>query len=136
MSMLLLHAPLAIDNGLGLRPPMGWRNFNAFYNPSQVIMESMMDAMVDRSRSVGGQPTSLAEIGYTHMGLDGGWNRCFAENHTFHLADGTPVWNERFPDPAAMVQKAKRLGLAPGWYLNVRRTEHARRQLFTQPPTP
>ena len=41
---------LGLDNGLGLRPPLGWRNFNAFYNPSQKIMEDTMDAMVNRSR--------------------------------------------------------------------------------------
>ena len=37
---------------------------------------------------------------------------------TFHLKDGTPVWNDRFPDPQAMVDKAHDLNLLPGWYLN------------------
>ena len=55
-----------------------------------------MDALVDTSRLVDGKPTSLRDLGYVHVGLDGGWNKCFAENHTFHRADGTPVWNERF----------------------------------------
>ena len=109
---------LGIDNGVGLLPPLGWRNFNAYYNPSQQIMEDTMDAMVNTSRLVDGEPTSLLDLGYKHVGLDGGWNRCFAENHTFHLADGTPVWNDRFPDPQAMVDKAHKLGLVPGWYLN------------------
>jgi hypothetical protein len=31
--VMLLAVTHAIDNGLGLRPPLGWRNFNAFYNP-------------------------------------------------------------------------------------------------------
>ena len=110
---------MAIDNSLGLTPPLGWRNFNAFYNPSQQIMSSAMDAMVDRSRTVHGKPTSLLDLGYRHVGIDGGWNHCFSENHTFHLADGTPVWDsERFPDPQALVDKAHHLGLSPGWYLN------------------
>lgn len=59
------------------------------------------------------------DLGYTHVGLDGGWNYCFPNNHTFHWAsDGRPVWNAGFSDPTAMVSKAHRLGLQPGWYLN------------------
>ena len=73
-----------------------------------------MKAMVDRSRKVAGVPTSLLDLGYKHVGLDGGWNYCFPENNTFHLTDGTPVWNRHFPDPQAMVDKAHALGLAPG----------------------
>ena len=58
------------------------------------MMNEMMDAMVERSRTVDGKPTSLLDLGYKHIGLDGGWNQCFAENHTFHWAsDGRPVWN-------------------------------------------
>jgi len=110
----------AIDNGLGLTPPLGWRSYNAFGgNPTQAEMTAMMDAMIDRSRTVGGRPTSLLDLGYRHVGLDGGWNHCFAENHTFHWAsDGRPVWNAAFPDPQAMVNRAHALGLLPGWYLN------------------
>jgi hypothetical protein len=109
-----------IDNGLGSTPPLGWRTYNAFGgNPTQSIMESAMEAMVQRTRTVQGKLTSLLDLGYNHVGLDGGWNHCFEENHTFHLGDGTPVWNRAaFPDPKAMVDKAHALGLSPGWYLN------------------
>ena len=125
-SQLLLLLSLAqwrsghgLDNGLGLTPPLGWRSYNAFGGtPTQAIMEAMMDAMVDRSRTVDGRPTSLLDLGYSHVGLDGGWNKCFASNHTFHLEDGTPVWNSAFPDPKGMVDKAHALNLSPGWYLN------------------
>jgi hypothetical protein len=117
--LLLFTAGAGLDDGLALTPPLGWRSYNAFGgNVNQPLMEAMMDAMVDRSRLVDGTPTSLADLGYTRVGLDGGWNYCFAENHTFHLADGTPVWNAGFPDPKEMVGKAHRLGLLPGWYLN------------------
>mgnify|MGYP000355128322 CR=1 FL=1 len=51
-------------------------------------MEDTIDAMINTSRTVDGKPTSLRDLGYVHVGLDGGWNKCFAENHTFHLADG------------------------------------------------
>ena len=33
-------------------------------------MESIMDAMVARSRTVNGVPTSLADLGYADVGLD------------------------------------------------------------------
>lgn len=86
------------------------------------MMTEMMVAMADRSRTVDGKPTSLLDLGYKHVGLDGGWNQCFADNHTFHWAsDGRPVWNSGFPDPAAMVDKAHKLGLLPGWYLMIER---------------
>jgi alpha-galactosidase len=116
----LLPAACAIDNGLGLTPPLGWRSYNAFGGrPTQAIMAAMMDAMVDKTRTVDGNPTSLLDLGYNRIGLDGGWNDCFAENHTFHWAsDGRPVWNDAFPDPQGMVDKAHTLGLKPGWYLN------------------
>ena len=125
MHLLLLLLTLipevsSLDNGLGLTPPLGWRSYNAFGgNPKQVEMEAMMDAMVDRSRTVDGKPTSLLDLGYKHVGLDGGWNYCFPENHTFHWAsDGSPVWNDAFPHPERMVAKAHALKLSPGWYLN------------------
>ena len=59
---------------------------------NQAMMTEMMHAMVDRSRTVDGKPTSLLDLGYARVGLDGGWNYCFAENHTFHWAsDGRQV---------------------------------------------
>jgi alpha-galactosidase len=118
--LCVLPAACAIDNGLGLSPPLGWRSWNAFGGViDQATMTTMMDAMVDRSRTVAGKPTSLLDLGYNHVGLDGGWNFCFPENKTFHWeSDGRPVWNDGFPDPSAMVAKAHQLGLSPGWYLN------------------
>ena len=126
LSTSLPTAPAA-DNGLALTPPLGWRSFNAFWGIiDQQKMETIMDAMVNNSRTVGGKPTSLVELGYRHVGLDGGWNYCFPNNKTFHMEDGTPVWcdwakgrpcqgNVSFPDPQHMVTKAKSLGLSPGW---------------------
>lgn len=111
----------AINNGLGLTPPLGWRSYNAFGGrPTQAVMEATMEAMVDRSRLVAGQPMSLRDLGYVHVGLDGGWNQCFSENHTFHWAsDGAPVWNDAFPAPKKMVAKAHALSLSPGWSVRV-----------------
>lgn len=119
-ALALLSCAAALDNGLALTPPLGWRSYNAFGGRiDQLTMVTMMKAMVDRSRSVGGKPTSLLDLGYNRVGLDGGWNECFPENHTFHWeSDGRPVWNDGFPDPKAMVAEAHALGLLPGWYLN------------------
>ena len=95
---LLRAGPTACAHGGNVLIPC-----HAWSGATFALMEAMMDAMVDRSRLVDGTPTSLADLGYTRVGLDGGWNYCFAENHTFHLADGTPVWNAGFPDPKQMV---------------------------------
>ena len=48
MVLLLLHGILALDNGLGLTPPLGWRSYNAFGgNVHQPMMEAMMVAMME-----------------------------------------------------------------------------------------
>ena len=39
-------------------------------------MRAMMHAFVDKSRSVDGSPTSLAEIGYLSVGMDDGYQLC------------------------------------------------------------
>jgi hypothetical protein len=73
---LLAPAARAIDNGVGVTPPMGWRHWKAFAaHISQDIMESMMDEMV-KKYPVDGVPTSLAELGYLYVGLDDHWQNC------------------------------------------------------------
>jgi|EP01044_Picomonas_judraskeda_P017558 hypothetical protein len=39
-------------------------------------MKAQMDAAVDKSRSVNGVPTSLAELGYDLIAMDDGWQKC------------------------------------------------------------
>jgi hypothetical protein len=66
----------AVDNGIGLTPPMGWRHWKAFYaHISQDIMEKMMDELVTKY-PVDGVPTTLAELGYIYAGLDDHWQNC------------------------------------------------------------
>lgn len=43
-----------------------------------------MDAMVDRSRTVNGKPTSLADLGYSDVGLDDAWQLCGALQGAAH----------------------------------------------------
>jgi alpha-galactosidase len=59
----------AIDNGVGVTPPMGWRHWKAFgAHISQDIMESMMEEMATKY-PVDGVPTSLKDLGYLYVGL-------------------------------------------------------------------
>lgn len=118
---LFALAVQAIDNGLGLTPPMGWRSWNLFGgNVNQSLMMSIMDAIVDKKRMVDGVPTSLCDVGYCDVGLDDGWQKC-GGGHKYHYHDdsGTPIINEeRFPDMIAMTRHAHALGLTVGWYGN------------------
>jgi len=80
----------SIDNGVGLTPPMGWRHWKAFgADISQQIMENMMNELVTKYPVAGGEPTSLAELGYLYVGLDDHWQNC-----TTVCANGTviPSW--------------------------------------------
>ena len=109
---------------MAITPPMGWRSWNLYgADVSQELIESIMEGMVDRSRIVDGNPTSLCDLGYCDVGLDDNWQACgaYGDNgeYTFHTDDGTPVVNEElFPDMKAMTDKAHDLGLTAGWYGN------------------
>ena len=125
--LLALAVPLVVpvdgkDDGLALTPPRGWRSWNQFgANVNQTLMESIMDAMVSRSRSVNGTPTSLADLGYTDVGLDDAWQEVNSGpgGVGFHNASGWPIVNTtRFPDLAAMTAHAHALNLTAGWYAN------------------
>lgn len=64
---------LAIDNGYGITPPMGWRSWNCYAGDiSDSKMRAVVDAMVSKNRLVDGVPTSLLEVGYDHCGIDDG----------------------------------------------------------------
>lgn len=115
---------LAIDNGLGRTPPMGWRSWNLYgANVNQKLIEGIMDGMVSRKRCVDGVPTSLCDLGYCDVGLDDNWQTCVSGKHgyKYHYHDnaGVPIINqERFPDMIAMTTHAHKLGLTAGWYGN------------------
>ena len=65
-SSTLAHALLCT-----LCPPHAGNLFGGNVN-HRVIM-SIMTGMADRSRTVDGVPTSLKDLGYTDVGLDGAW---------------------------------------------------------------
>ena len=48
---LMMPAATAIDNGLGVTPPRGWRSWNQFgTNIHQDLVEAQYAALVDRRR--------------------------------------------------------------------------------------
>ena len=67
---------------------------------NQDLMISIMDGMVDRSRTVDGVPTSLCDLGYCDVGLDDNWQVCSDDkDYNFHDDDGNPIVNlDVFPD--------------------------------------
>ena len=121
--LLLGHRVIALDNGLGIRPPMAWRSWYAWFGSvNQTQMEAAFDAMASRTRLVAGRsaPASFVDLGYTRAGLDDNWQASGAGvNGSYHAANGMPLVNTtRFPDIGAMVAKARGLGIAAGWYMN------------------
>ena len=70
------RAGLALDNGLGLLPPMGWRNWWSWFGDvDQAKMEAAFGKMAERKRRATGRPglTSFADLGYVRAGLDDAW---------------------------------------------------------------
>ena len=86
-------------------------------------METAMRAIADRSLGPAGTDgKSLADWGYTDVGLDDVWQKCGSygpQKHTFHDADGNPVVDlSKFPNMRAMTDLAHSLNLTAGWYGN------------------
>jgi len=121
-ALALFDAATAIDNGLGITPPRGWRSWNQFdTGVNQSIMEAQFDALAARTRLVDGVPTSLLDLGYASAGIDDGWQKCGSGpgGVGFHNSSGYPIVDEgKFPDMRAMTAKARKLGINPGWYAN------------------
>jgi alpha-galactosidase len=121
-AVLLYGMALAIDNGIGVRPPRGWRSWNNFGTGiNQELIEAQYAALANRSRTVDGVPTSLLDLGYSSAGIDDGWQKCNSGpgGVGFHDAKGYPIVDtSKFPSMKAMTAKATSLGITPGWYAN------------------
>eukprot|EP01017_Pseudomicrothorax_dubius_P049350 TRINITY_DN9163_c0_g2_i1.p1 TRINITY_DN9163_c0_g2~~TRINITY_DN9163_c0_g2_i1.p1 ORF type:complete len:394 (+),score=79.03 TRINITY_DN9163_c0_g2_i1:67-1248(+) len=64
---LLLVFGLALDNGLGKTPPMGWNSWNRFgCNINEDLIIQTVDALLS---------TGLAKAGYTYVNLDDCWQK-------------------------------------------------------------
>ena len=70
-----------------------WRSWNAFHeNFNQTTIRETIDALVAKSNSVDGVPTSLKDLGYDMVGIDEGWEGCgLGADGTQHYANGTPA---------------------------------------------
>ena len=104
------------DDGLARTPPMGWRSWNSMLEDvSQEKILAQVHALAARRH---GQP-SLLDAGYTHIGIDDGWQACGkGVNKSFHDAQGRPIINAKFPDMRGMVSEANDVGVQMGWYGN------------------
>jgi len=102
-------------------PPAGWRSWNQLGGGiSQEIMMAMAKGLTDKSRTVGGKPTSLLELGFDRLGMDDNWQACgLGVNGSFHDAQGVPLWNlQEFPNVTRMNAAIHALGLNSDWYIN------------------
>ena len=113
----------AIDNGLGIKPPLGWRSWNLYgADVNQDLITGIMKGMTRKVGTVDGVPTSLLDLGYHTVGLDDNWQECgsYGPNHySYHDVSGSPVVNKvRFPNMKNMTDYAHSLGLKAGWYGN------------------
>ncbi|KAJ9455014.1 Alpha-galactosidase [Diplonema papillatum] len=119
--LALAAGAAAVDNGLGLKPPMGWRTWNAYGGDvSQDKMQQVMDAMVAKKFTVEGQPMSLSDLGYITVGLDDNWQACgTGYMGSFHDVNGNPLVNTTtFPSMKNMTGYGHARGLKVGWYMN------------------
>lgn len=64
-SALLATTSFALDNGLGLKPQMGWNSWNTF---KCEVSQDLMHTMADKIISLG-----LLELGYNYVNLDDCW---------------------------------------------------------------
>ena len=63
--MCLLAVAMAVDNGLGLTPQMGWNSWNKFgCNINETLIRKTADLLVS---------TGLAAKGYQYLNLDDCW---------------------------------------------------------------
>ena len=108
----------ALDNGLALTPPMGWRSWNCYHGAVEDRdIRATIDVITGRSREVDGKPTSLADLGYVHVGIDDGWQACgTGYKGSFHAEDGTPLVNTtKFPSLKSLVSYGSEKGLKMGF---------------------
>jgi hypothetical protein len=102
--------------------PRGWRSWNAFgINVNQGLMEQVTEALASRNLTIwNGSTVSLADLGYTDVGIDDGWQLAKAGiNGGFHDAAGAPIVNtSKFPDLASWVSAVHALNMTAGFYGN------------------
>jgi len=114
-----------IDDGLATRPPMGWRSWNSFamFVDEETILDTAKSLV--KKRNYSNARVSLADLGYTDVGLDDGYQdllhvlwRDWTNGH-HHDKDGNIIISKhRFPDMKEMNDKIHDMNLTSGFYLN------------------
>ena len=101
--LFLFSGALALDNGLGLTPQMGWNSWNHFHcNISQDLIKATAKAMIDKG---------LDKHGYQYVNLD----NCWAASS--RASDGTIQPDpDTFPDMKGLIDYVHSLGLKFGLY--------------------
>lgn len=105
-------------NSLGATPMRGWRSWQAVGNGvNQATMHSAMEGLAKRR---GDDGKSLADFGYTDVGLDGGYFDIGAGvGGSCHNAGGHMIVDvAKFPSLRNMTRKAHALNLTASWYLS------------------
>jgi alpha-galactosidase len=65
ITIVVLQLALAVDNGMGRTPPMGWNSWNRFgCNINETLIRQTADLLVS---------TGLADKGYKFLNLDDCW---------------------------------------------------------------
>jgi alpha-galactosidase len=112
-----------LDNGLAAAPPRGFRTWNQFgIQVNQTLMQDIFRAMAARRPAADGgrgdSEVSLVDLGYTHAGVDDGWQLCGSgPTGGFHNTSGFPIVDlDKFPNLRQMTELATSLGLSAGWY--------------------
>lgn len=118
--VLLAAAATALDDGLALTPPVGYRTWNAYAGDiDDALIRTVADALVKKRPSPWtNSEVSLADLGFSRLGIDDGWQACGTGwQDSFHAEDGTPLVNgTRFPDLKQLVAYGNAAGLVVDWY--------------------
>ena len=93
---------LALDNGLGQTPQMGWSSWNHFRcNFNQTLVEKIADAFVN---------LGLDKLGYEYVNVDGCWAKSRDSNNVVQ------VDTDKFPDWQGLINYVHSKGLKFGFY--------------------
>ena len=101
--MLCFLCCLAVDNGLGLTPQMGWNSWNHFHcNITQDLVEKTADAFIK---------LGLDKFGYEYVNIDNCWAKSTRDSNN-QIQPNTTT----FPDFQGMINYVHSKGLKFGLY--------------------
>lgn len=120
--LLLAVSVRGLNNGMARTPPRGFRTWNQFgLHVNGTLMVELVNATIARVyQAANGSLISLADLGYTDIGVDDGWQDCGkGVGGSYHDATGTPLVSPaRFPNMAAFPAYAHAHNLTASWYGN------------------